>query len=163
MPMVPALQVLTLWGLIRAVGTTTTQIFLAVGKPRITTKLRSLELLFIAILIYPLTVRFGILGTAMTIVIGTILPVSITCLMAVKTVNSDLFSFGKILLLPLIGTFAMTGVIVLSKMHSQGGAMLLINLFVGPVIYLCVETIGDRFFGYDMWSPLRRILAELKK
>jgi lipopolysaccharide exporter len=163
MPMVPALQVLTLWGLIRAVGTTTTQIFLAVGKPRITTKLRSLELLFIAILIYPLTVRFGILGTAMTIVIGTILPVSITCLMAVKTVNSDLFSFGKILLLPLIGTFAMTGVIVLSKMHSQGGAMLLINLFVGPVIYLCVETIGDRFFGYDMWSPLRRILADLKK
>jgi len=163
MPMVPALQVLTLWGLIRAIGTTTTQVFLAVGKPRITTKLRSLELLFIVILIYPLTMRFGILGASMTVVIGTILPVSITCFMAVKAVNSDLFSFGKILLLPLIGMFAMTGVIFLSKMHWQGGAMFFINLFVGLMIYICVGSIGDRFFDYDMWAPLRRVLAELRK
>ena len=64
LPMVAALQVLCLFGAVRSVAATTGPVFNAVGKPQIGFYLISCKFLLILALLYPLSVRFGIVGTA---------------------------------------------------------------------------------------------------
>ncbi len=64
-PIVPVIQVFAFGGLLRALGSTVSPIFQAIGKPDIITKMQVVILISLAILIYPLTVRYGISGTAL--------------------------------------------------------------------------------------------------
>lgn len=66
-PAIPAMQVLALYGLFRALGKTFGPIWEAVGRPDYVTKLSVIRVALIAVLIYPLTNEFGILGTALTV------------------------------------------------------------------------------------------------
>jgi O-antigen/teichoic acid export membrane protein len=45
MPMVPAMMVLVLWGLIRSIGATTGPLFQSIGKPEMATKLQFIQLI----------------------------------------------------------------------------------------------------------------------
>ena len=73
MPMVPAMQVLAIFGAIRAFGATTGSIFQGVGRPSILTKLAAIQLLMMIAIIYPLTNEFGIFGTAIAILIPNLI------------------------------------------------------------------------------------------
>jgi PST family polysaccharide transporter/lipopolysaccharide exporter len=59
---VAVLQVLCLYGLSRAYLKTTENLYLAAGQPKIMTKINLLQLILMAVLIYPLTLRYGIPG-----------------------------------------------------------------------------------------------------
>jgi O-antigen/teichoic acid export membrane protein len=59
------LQVLCFYGLNRSLPGTTENLYLAAGKPEVCTKLNLLQLVLMAALMYPLTMRHGILGAAM--------------------------------------------------------------------------------------------------
>lgn len=69
MPMVLSMQILSIYGLVGAVGISG-PLFMAIGKPQIRTKLQAIALLILAILIYPLTKRFGIVGAASAITVA---------------------------------------------------------------------------------------------
>jgi O-antigen/teichoic acid export membrane protein len=62
--MVPALQVLCFFGLFRCVSGLFYPLHLAMNRPDIQTKIKSLDLVTFIILIYPLTLNWGILGTS---------------------------------------------------------------------------------------------------
>lgn len=160
-PMVTALQVLTLWGLIRSIATTTTQVFLAVGKPDISTKLRLIELVLIIIFIYPLTSKWGIVGTSMAIVMGTIMPVIFTCFMTVKTLNANTNIYAKSLLIPFINTSFMIIVIYLSgEVYATGYSMFFIKTIAGLAVYVICAQAFNHFSDYDIWYVIRRIAQE---
>lgn len=76
MPMVPAMQVLAIWGLMRSLGAMSGSLFQGVGRPSILTSIQLAKLALLATLIYPFTVRWGMLGTALAVVIHT-LPIEI--------------------------------------------------------------------------------------
>jgi len=59
---VAVLQVLCLSGLSRAYLKTTENFYLAAGQTKIMTKINLLQLILMAVLISPLTLRYGILG-----------------------------------------------------------------------------------------------------
>jgi PST family polysaccharide transporter/lipopolysaccharide exporter len=65
--MILAMQILAGYGLLRSIGKTFGPVWKAVGRPDIITKLSALRLVLIALLIYPLTARYGIAGTALTV------------------------------------------------------------------------------------------------
>lgn len=73
MPMVPALQLLALFGLIKAVFAHTGSLYKAVGKPTIPFKLLSIRTVMMLALIYPLIVYHGIEGACWVIIIPAIL------------------------------------------------------------------------------------------
>lgn len=64
LPIIPALQVLCFFGLFRCVSGLFYPLHLALNRPDIQTKIKSLDLLTFGILIYPLTLKWGILGTS---------------------------------------------------------------------------------------------------
>lgn len=59
MPMVPAMQILTVYGMLRSIGFTGT-VFMAVGRPEIRTRLHLASLILLAALIYLFTTWWGI-------------------------------------------------------------------------------------------------------
>ena len=73
MPMVPAMQVLCIFGATRSIAATIGPLLYSVGRPKIQSKLSSLQLLAMLIIIYPLTVKWGILGASLGVVIPNIL------------------------------------------------------------------------------------------
>ena len=71
---VPALQVLALWGMIRSLGATTGPVFHSTGNPKVLTQLQFVVVVILALIIYPLTKTWGILGTSWAVVISTLMP-----------------------------------------------------------------------------------------
>lgn len=67
MGMVPAAQVLCLFGLLSSINTTFGTVFFAKGRPEILTKISFIQVVFLAAVIYPLTRWRGIAGTAVAV------------------------------------------------------------------------------------------------
>jgi lipopolysaccharide exporter len=72
LPMVPAMRIMALSGLFRAIGAATGAVFYAVGKPKIETRWQLIDLLILVLLIYPLAVKNGITGVALAVLISTL-------------------------------------------------------------------------------------------
>jgi len=68
-PMVPALKILVFFGLFRAVAACTGPLLNAMGKPKIVFWILLWKLIAIAIIIYPLTIHYGIKGTAIAVTV----------------------------------------------------------------------------------------------
>ena len=64
-PIVYALQMLTLAGLVRSISATFGPVFQATGQPKIITKWQPIRLIVLLVLVCPLTLKFGIFGMAM--------------------------------------------------------------------------------------------------
>ena len=155
MSMVPALQVLTLWGVIRCVEATTIQLFYATGNPSISTKILSFELLFIIILVYPLTARWGIVGTSWAIATAAVVPNLVGLMGSLKVLQGKFFDLGKILLLPIINTVAMISVIYSAKFFWTSKVMLIMNIILGILVYILATGLFKQFFNYDILYILR--------
>ena len=64
LPIVPITYALSCFGVMRALGASAGALFLAVGRPDLRTKLQVAQLLVFGATIYPLYLRFGVLGVA---------------------------------------------------------------------------------------------------
>jgi O-antigen/teichoic acid export membrane protein len=106
LPMVPAMQVLALWGLIRSIGATTGPLFQAVGRPDISTKLQGLKVILLLILIYPFTVKWGILGTSFAVMLNSLIVNPIADYYAIKTIRCRTVEFVKMLAVPFFGAIS---------------------------------------------------------
>lgn len=162
MPMVPAMQALALWGLVRSIGTTTTQVFHAVGKPDLSTKVKFSQVVAIAILIYPLSVKWGIFGTAMAVVIATLVPNLAAYYKAIGIVRGSMKDFHKVLILPLINTTIMLAVICFPKMIWHGHLVFILQALLAIGAYILVTHLFNVLFAYDMWFAIRKIREEMR-
>lgn len=64
LPMVPVLKVLCLLGLFRGISNLFAPVQLAMNKPNIQSRIKTIELLTFIILVYPLTVKWGLIGAS---------------------------------------------------------------------------------------------------
>ena len=151
MPMVPAMQVLALYGALRSIGATCGVVFIAVGRPEIRTKIQSAQLVLLAILIYPLTIRWGVLGTSMAVTIYALTFNFVAVYKVLNIVNSDFKKPIKIMILPLMGTTIMICSIFILKTYIFNGVniiSLLLLIISGISIYLLIVYVFDVFFNY---------------
>jgi O-antigen/teichoic acid export membrane protein len=72
MPLIPALNVLLLFGLTRPLISVGAAVFDAIGQPKTIAGLNLIRLLIMVILLFPLTKTYGIVGTAWAVVIAQI-------------------------------------------------------------------------------------------
>jgi O-antigen/teichoic acid export membrane protein len=72
LPMVPALKILCLFGLFRGLNNVFAALHLAVNRPNIQSRNKTIELVAFLILVYPLTLKWGLVGVSwgVTIVYG---------------------------------------------------------------------------------------------
>ena len=160
MPMVPALQVLCIFGITRALNATIGSIFQGMGKPQIITYGAGLQLIMLTVLIYRMTNRWGILGTSIAVVIPNLFCLSYLVGMLIKNVGLKLRSFLIQIAPPFITSVILC--VVLSFFHSwikEGLACFSLSLSIGLSIYLILMCMFDRVFNWGFTKSIIGIVG----
>ena len=152
-PMVPALKILVFFGLFRALAGCTGPLLNAMGKPKIVFWILFCKLIMIAAIIYPLTVRYGISGTALAVTIPMALEQGYLWYLISRLTNIPIRSlFGKVVR-PLLLAGLMCGLIMLLKtaLPLTNIPLFFFYVFVGILIY------GVGIFIFD-----KKLISEVK-
>lgn len=165
-PMIPAMQVLALFGLIRSIGTTTGPLFQAVGKPEIATRLQFAKLILLLLVIYPFTMWWGIFGAALAVLFNTLLINPFAEYKVLRVINCRVWDMLKLLVIPAFGTILMyVGINALRTfllLNVISLPFFIIFAVVGLVIYIGVIILSDRAFSYGLFPLLRQQKALYK-
>lgn len=144
MPMVPAMQVLALYGGLRAIGATTGVVFMAVGKPEIMTKIEVIQLAVVTVLIYSLTMKWGITGASLAVTVYA--SISILAVFEVLRIVQSPWRDSLTLLIPLTGTLVMvSGIFALKTLEIH----FFLRAGAGVMIYLGVMWISGKVLHYE--------------
>lgn len=164
MPMVPAMQVLVLWGLVRSLGTTTGTLLVSVGKPAIVTKLHFATLILLGSLIYPLSVTWGILGTSLAVLFAMVVPNLVAFIVIIKVIRIKIYNLTKMIFLPLLNTGFLILLISLAKPYWVNFGILGFSLFViiGLTSYCCIAYLFDKFYDYRLVDNIKMSIYSLK-
>lgn len=160
MPIVPAMQVLAIFGAIRSIGATLGPVYTAKGRPDYPTKLNFMRFILIVILIYPLTVRFGILGTALTVLLATFIQIIVLIYQARVFIQARFLDFGKCLFPPFVSAICMIGVLFLigALCHTKTLGLFIASAIVGPLIYLGLSCLAGKFAGYTIFKQIKEVV-----
>jgi O-antigen/teichoic acid export membrane protein len=154
LPAVAALQVLCFYGLNRSLLVTVENLYLAAGKPEVRTKLNLLQLVLMAVLMYPLTIRYGIMGAAVAAMLPSLLVVVLTLHEAGKIIGENITYIARNFVPAVIGSLVMA-VVIWGWQEVAAG--------LSPVIRLAVSVVvgGAVYVGY-LWWRNREIFYEVK-
>ncbi|GFO96766.1 export protein [groundwater metagenome] len=154
LPAVAALQVLCFYGLNRSLLGTTENLYLAAGKPEVRTKLNLLQLALMALLMYPLTIRYGIFGAAIAAMVPSALVVFLTLNEAGKIIGESFTYIARNFVPAIIGSLIMALAIWGWQEFAVG---------LSPVIRLAVSVVVGVlvYVGY-LWWMNREIFFEIR-
>ncbi|MFH1674145.1 MAG: lipopolysaccharide biosynthesis protein [Pseudomonadota bacterium] len=163
MPIVPAMQVLALAGLVRSIAATSGCIFYAVGKIRIDTIWQAIRLLVLAAVIYPLTVKLGILGASIAVFFSIFVSSIGFSFMAIKITKCGVINFAKMIIIPLINV-TITALIMLGLKNMMSTDILefIVVVCMGAVTYLILAYLSDRFLNYKIQTLVKQSLKSLR-
>jgi len=159
------LQIISIKGIIVAVGSTRGPLFMAIGKPYLNTLLKGARLLTLIILIYPLTYRFGLIGTTWAVALISLLSDPFAYYLMIKEFNFTLTDLLRPLIFPLFTSVMMGAVIVLEKqfLHSSDIVSLAIYICSGILtFFICILTLNKysqlnyRQFVFEQFKYLKR-------
>lgn len=158
-PMVPAIQVLALAGLVSSITATTRPVFHGVGKPKIDTVWHVVRLILLGAVLYPLSMSWGITGAAIAVLVSTSFSAVGFNLSALKIMACDFRSYGKMTLPPLINAAFMVVIVTILKESMGCGAFwqFLVLVGAGLVSYLSLTYLFERFLNYG----IRRVIGEI--
>ncbi len=164
LPMVPPMQVLIFAGLIRALISTTGPLFYSLGKPRIDTRCQVIRFFVLAISIYPLVTKLGLLGASLAVTASLLFSGIFFAYHALKLTNISPLEFVKELAIPLINTSIFVVFIfwLKSVIFIGLGKLLLIGLGAGS-IYFLMAFLADKMYGYNIYFLIKENLSYLKK
>lgn len=158
MPMVPAMQVLCLFGVTRALNGTMGSIFQGIGEPKIITFGASFQLILLTAIIYPLTRKWGILGTSLALIIPNVLVLFYLIRKLVFAMNYRSVYFINSLFPPLAGSVIICVTMAfLKKWYNGNLTSFSLSILLGLGLYLIVMYKIDKIFNYGLKNNLIKI------
>lgn len=163
MPMVPAIKVLAFAGMLRSIAATTGPILYGIGKPKIDTIWQTIRLILLIALIYPLTMRWGILGTSIAVLCSIAISALGFSLGVIRTIKCTTYQFFRSLIFPSLNSLIMAAVITVLKLNisSTGFFSLLLLVGVGTLIYFVITKFYDKYFNYEIEEIVKKINVSL--
>ena len=155
LPAVDVLQILCIYGVIRAMLKTSENLYLAAGMPKIITKINCLHLTLILILIYPLTIHYGILGTGIAVTLPSIFILILGLIESGKIIDKSLLSIIKTILPGLYGSVIMVVVVLMLQN--------IISSYSPVLILILSIAIGSFSYFIFLWIVQKDELKELKQ
>ena len=127
-PIIPVMQILVWWGLIRGLVGTMSPIFMSLGKPELATKLQAIQAVLMLITIAPLTLSFGAIGAAVSVLISAIGVFFVRSTTILKVIGCHRAEFFRPLVATAIITAAsiITTIIIKQSLAGNGDAFLFI-------------------------------------
>ncbi|MBW2594456.1 MAG: lipopolysaccharide biosynthesis protein [Deltaproteobacteria bacterium] len=161
MPMVSAMQVLVLAGLVRSIAATAGTLFVAIGRPQIDTLWEITRLFVLATLIYPFAMKWGLTGVSIVVFLS-ILVMSIGFgFEVVKITKCRGERFLRVVFFPLINTTFMISLISTLKIGNNmvGIWRFFLFIIIGVLAYFGIAYLLDRFFNYGIRALIKQSLA----
>jgi len=157
---VPVMQILVFWGLIRSVGATTGPLIQASGEPKTLFKYELFQLIFLVVLIYPLGKSFGISGVALSVVAASLIGNFLVFCRVFKIIKCSVWDISQKILFPLISSVITVLLIVMLKLyciHSLRIMAFSLLILLFGFAYLIVLDLLGKFSNYDMRFLLKKI------
>ncbi|MBW1704403.1 MAG: lipopolysaccharide biosynthesis protein [Deltaproteobacteria bacterium] len=163
LPMVSAISILALAGAIGSISATTRPIFHGIGKPKVDTTWQIIRLFVLAAVIYPLTIKWGISGTAIAVLISTFISAIGFSVMAIRITKCNLLSFGKMTVPPLLNTTVMIFTIMITKTAFECINLwhLLMLIGLGLTVYLFVTYLFEKLTNFGIAKIMKEIFSSL--
>jgi O-antigen/teichoic acid export membrane protein len=164
--MVPAMQLLAVYGMTVSFGSVFGEIWKAVGRPDLITKFGVVALGVLAVLIYPLTAWYGIFGTAMTIVAAEALIRIPSLVVTARLIEASPIRILGELGYPLLASAGMGAAVwSVQRQLSLGYPMVEFWILVvtGVLTYAALVIIMETQFGWGLraeYKSIRRRLGE---
>lgn len=157
------MQLLALQSALSMVVSPSMMIFQAVGKPRIGTKLTTLTVILTAIMIYPLSHKWGLQGTVAVIFLSQLMVTPLTLFMGRRISKC---SWGE-LLCPILFSVSSTGVMMITIIVVRSYIFMESNFYrfacliaIGILIYAFITYMLDKLFHFGVYSIIKeRIVA----
>jgi len=151
MPMVPAMQALCIFGVTRSINGTMGSFFQSIGKPRINTITSGIQLIIMGIIIYPLAMRWGILGVCVAVIVPNCFALVHLGRKLIYAINCGLKDVTRLLFFPIMGTIALSLVIRAIQIEAgEGLSRFFISILLGIGTYLGTMYMIDRTSNYNL-------------
>lgn len=162
LPMVPALKILSFFGLFRSLNWFGSNIFLAKGKVKVMQNLAWCQLLVMAILIYPMTVKWEIVGTAFSVTVSMGINLFWYFVRISKLLDSSLREMLDTIRVPLLSTIGMAVCIYILKRFFNSTSILHLAFFIigGGVIYTIFIIVLDRNIKREVLDIIRTLVKK---
>lgn len=160
-PMIPVLQILAVYGLIHAITRNFGSLWKAVDRPDLTLKIPLLGVAMIAILIWPMTARWGIVGTAVAVVGVSIIPLfPINVYLTAKLVDCPTWLIYREYAYPFVASGAMFASLWYARGFLDVAPLVEFLLLVpaGAVVYIVVALFLERQFDWGIEDNLRTVI-----
>ncbi len=154
LPMVPAMQVMAISGLLRSVQATGGAMFQGYGVPHWDFRMNLVRALAIAVTIWPLTDMWGITGTAWSITVGIGVTLPIWLYKTADITGLSVGRYARSLLVPLLGATVMSGPVLLILEASLW--WLAAAILGGALTYVATTYVAYEYVGEN---PLRELAA----
>lgn len=165
-PIIPLIQILAWWGVVRGLEETSAALFLAVGKPRLHSMLQFIQVIILFTLIYPLMDNYGLVGVSLAVAFSCF-PVLFLFINSVKKILTiGVWEAYAPLVYPLalivcsIGSTALVRTVLFPTPDLYS---LFILLGTYALITLIVINVLDRFTPYKAVSMVRGFISSRKK
>ena len=162
-PIVSPLRILVIAGMIRASVTTGGALFQGKGLPNIDYKMNFIRLSILAIAIYPLTLVFGISGTALAVALGNFGCIPIWLTETVKITKISFKEVSKVLFPPFLGTVIMCLIILLIKLTIEINILSFIFVIMLAIAtYVTVMYSLERLLNVETLRDLKFIIRSFR-
>jgi O-antigen/teichoic acid export membrane protein len=139
LPMVPALKILSLLGFFRGLANVFSPIHLAVNRPEIQSKNKTIELVIFLLLVYPFTVKWGLVGASWAVTAVYLVSAIVNILSSASIVPAFFSILLKSSWIPLLSSFGlMISTWITHSWLSAAG---------GPIQFLLSVIAGFTVFG----------------
>ena len=165
LPIVPLMQILCLQAILNFINTPAGIVFQASGRPSIGTKISAIGVIILAILVYPLSSRWGATGAVASLFLSVLLPSPIIWYIAIRVIRCTYSEFIKPILISLTNTGIMVTVILIIKHHifmQVNIAEFFALIFVGIITYLSIAYFLQKHVNYGIYKLLVERMVALK-
>lgn len=163
MPMVPAIKLLVVSGLIRSVQATSGPIFYALDKIVVDTKIQVIRFLVLAISIYPFIIKWGINGASLAVLISILLACLLSIIILAKSINLFSRDIAYLIICPSVCGFAAMNIIFYLKSIINIGVIELLGIsIIGVIVYIFTLIIIERIFNYKLLPSVKEIILTFK-
>ncbi len=154
---IPAMQILAWWGIMRAIIESANPLFWALGKPRVTAVLQFLQVLVLFSLIFPLIYYANIAGAALAVVLSAVPIFIIINKTLVTTLEMNAREYYRMMFYPLamiLVSFLPTLAVRWLSPLPELATFLLMTLTYA-VSFIITGSLVDRWTNYSVWNFLR--------
>lgn len=165
LPMVLTMQVLAAYGLRRSIASTFVPVWQAIGRPDYLTKVGTLAIVLMALLIYPATAAFAIAGTsAMLVGVNLVAIYPIDAIVTARAIDFRLTQMLRELSYPAMASAVMgASVLYVRNLFNVGIPLveLVVLIVVGAVTYVAFVAILETQFGWGLREEFRQVRSAL--